>query len=386
MGLVAILGDVHGNKEAWDAVFRSISRKKDAGMEITHYICTGDIVGYGPDPRKSVQDVYLAQKDGNWIVVKGNHDNATAIKLGQPEAIIGASIGIKGLGGYEGIQWAVRQLCGDSTSIPLDSKPKKPAKFDNEDTEKQYNASVKEWRTSHVEPQTVEAVKKAADYVRSNLNTLVNTMSGSGNGLHLHERFVSSENLRRFCLEKSLTGMNIEKLTAAQYHLEQYIAGLENQTLRNYLSNLPASVKTELDTGNAKVPILLVHDNPFEPGDSRYVVAKKTQEGSSKYSVEDIFSAWDSKWPDTKVIFFGHSHIPGVYAGDNGRLIVNPGSVGIPRSDKLEATYALWNPEIEGKDSVEIVRLERAGWRMTRKKMIECGLPDKFEHVHAEVS
>jgi predicted phosphodiesterase len=385
MGFVAVLGDVHGNKEAWDAVFRSISRKKDAGIDITHYICTGDIVGYGPDPRKSVQDIYLAQKAGNWVVVKGNHDNATAIKLDQPAAIIGASIGIKGLGGYEGIQWAVRQLCGDSTPIPLDSKPQKPAQPDD-DAEKRYNTDVKDWRTNQIEPRTTEAVKKAYDNVRSNLNTLVNTMSGSGNGLPLHERFVSSKNLRRFCLEKALSSMDVEKLTAAQYHLEQYIVGMENEALRNYLSNLPASVKTVLDTGNAQVPILLVHDNPFEPGDSRYVVAKKPQEGSSKYSVDDILSAWDSRWPDTKVIFFGHSHIPGVYAGDNGRLIVNPGSVGIPRSDKLEATYALWNPEVEGRSSVEIVRLERAGWRMTQKKMKECGLPDKFEHVHAEVS
>ncbi len=385
MGFVAVLGDIHGNKEAWDAVFRSIARKKDAGVDITHYVCTGDIVGYGPDPRKAVQDIYLAQKAGNWVVVKGNHDNATSIKLGLPDAIIGASIGIKGLGGYEGIQWAVRQLCGDSTPIPLGSKPQKPAQPDDE-AERRYNAAIKDWRTNHVEPRTTEAVRKTYDNIRSNLNTLVNAMSGSGNGLPLRERFVSSENLRRFCLEKALTGLNIEKLTAAQYHLEQYITGMENRELRDYLFGLPAEVKTVLDTGNAKVPILLVHDNPFQPGDSRYVIAKKTQEGSSKHSIEEVFSAWDSKWPDTKVIFFGHSHIPGVYSGDNGRLIVNPGSVGIPRSDKLEATYALWNPEVEGKDGVEIVRLERAGWRMTQKKMKECGLPDKFEHVHAEVS
>ncbi len=385
MGFVAVLGDIHGNKEAWDAVFRSIDRKKDAGVDITHYFCTGDIVGYGPDPRACLQEVYVsAKKSGKWTVVKGNHDNAVASKITSPEAVIGESIGIKGLGGYEGIHWAVRQLCGDYTRIPLDTKPQKPVQGDD-DAEKKYRQDVRAWRSSQVEQQTNEAARKAPDYVNSCLSSLVNMLSSQSNGMPLQKRFVNSKELRKYCLENSVAKLDINGIRAAQHCLDKYALGVEDQEVRQYLAGLPAEIKTTVDSGKVQVPVMLVHDNPFEPGDSKYVVAKKAHASSFNHSVDDVFAAWDSKWADVRVIFFGHSHIPGVYS-DNGRLLVNPGSVGIPRSDKLEATYALWNPDVEGKDSVEIVRLERAGWRMTRKKMKECALPDKFEHVHAEVS
>lgn len=65
MARVLILSDIHGNKEALDAVL------VDAGDAETIW-CLGDIVGYGPDPAACLEWV-RAHCD---IALSGNHDYA----------------------------------------------------------------------------------------------------------------------------------------------------------------------------------------------------------------------------------------------------------------------------------------------------------------------
>src|SRR5262245_23106774 len=60
----AILSDIHGNLEAFDAVLADI-----AAENITSIYCLGDIVGYGPNPRECVDRVM-----GFDMCVLGNHD------------------------------------------------------------------------------------------------------------------------------------------------------------------------------------------------------------------------------------------------------------------------------------------------------------------------
>jgi predicted phosphodiesterase len=62
---VAILGDIHANLEALKAVLADI---KAQGVQ--QFACTGDIVGYGADPRKCLEIV----RNLNCPVVQGNHD------------------------------------------------------------------------------------------------------------------------------------------------------------------------------------------------------------------------------------------------------------------------------------------------------------------------
>lgn len=64
---IAILGDIHGNLEALEAVLIAVERE---GAE--RIICLGDIVGYGPDP---LGCIYRLQEVGARLVV-GNHDQA----------------------------------------------------------------------------------------------------------------------------------------------------------------------------------------------------------------------------------------------------------------------------------------------------------------------
>jgi predicted phosphodiesterase len=61
----AILGDIHANFEALQAVLLDAKQQG-----VTHYACTGDMVGYNADPRACLKLV----RDLNCEVVQGNHD------------------------------------------------------------------------------------------------------------------------------------------------------------------------------------------------------------------------------------------------------------------------------------------------------------------------
>ena len=61
----AILGDIHANLEALSAVL------KDAEEQgVTHYACTGDVVGYNADPKACLQMI----RSLKCATVQGNHD------------------------------------------------------------------------------------------------------------------------------------------------------------------------------------------------------------------------------------------------------------------------------------------------------------------------
>lgn len=70
----AVLGDIHSNLQALDAVLESLE-----GERADAVLCTGDIVGYGGSPRECLQRIRELAPD---ILVGGNHDWATAGRLG----------------------------------------------------------------------------------------------------------------------------------------------------------------------------------------------------------------------------------------------------------------------------------------------------------------
>lgn len=61
----AILGDIHSNLEALQAVMEDA-----AGQGVTHFTCTGDVVGYNADPKACMQII----RNLKCKVVQGNHD------------------------------------------------------------------------------------------------------------------------------------------------------------------------------------------------------------------------------------------------------------------------------------------------------------------------
>lgn len=68
--LIAILSDIHANREAFEAV---LAAAEAAGAE--RFVLLGDIVGYGADPEWCVERAMALAADGA-IVLRGNHDEA----------------------------------------------------------------------------------------------------------------------------------------------------------------------------------------------------------------------------------------------------------------------------------------------------------------------
>ncbi len=70
--LIALLSDIHANREALDACLADAHRR---GAE--KYVFLGDLVGYGADPGYVVDCVAQMRGEGA-LVIKGNHDSAVA--------------------------------------------------------------------------------------------------------------------------------------------------------------------------------------------------------------------------------------------------------------------------------------------------------------------
>jgi diadenosine tetraphosphatase ApaH/serine/threonine PP2A family protein phosphatase len=63
----AILSDIHSNLEALEAVLAACE-----DLEPDSYLCVGDLVGYGADPSKVIDEMRTRAA----VIVRGNHDHA----------------------------------------------------------------------------------------------------------------------------------------------------------------------------------------------------------------------------------------------------------------------------------------------------------------------
>ncbi len=65
MPKIALLSDIHGNLQALNLVIEKLEKEKP-----DYWLCLGDIVGYGPNPKECIS--VIRQK--NMLCVQGNHD------------------------------------------------------------------------------------------------------------------------------------------------------------------------------------------------------------------------------------------------------------------------------------------------------------------------
>ncbi len=70
----AIVSDIHANRQAWNAVFLDIR-----SLKADRIISLGDVIGYGPSPRETLEAVYA---DVHHFVL-GNHDAALCGKINE---------------------------------------------------------------------------------------------------------------------------------------------------------------------------------------------------------------------------------------------------------------------------------------------------------------
>ena len=94
--LIAILTDIHGNREALEACLAHAERRS-----IDRYVFLGDLVGYGADPGFVVDAVKGFAARGA-IALRGNHDSAA---IGTPESMNDIAA--------LAIEWTRRQLTPD---------------------------------------------------------------------------------------------------------------------------------------------------------------------------------------------------------------------------------------------------------------------------------
>lgn len=86
----------------------------------------------------------------------------------------------------------------------------------------------------------------------------------------------------------------------------------------NWIKQLPSSVVID--------DILLCHGTP--DSDEAYLLEEMTEAGGTLKSPLEIMKSLQHV--EQSVILCGHSHIPRIVYLPNGKLIVNPGSVGLP--------------------------------------------------------
>ena len=95
----AIFSDIHGNRQAWEAVLADMER-----LQVQIMVCLGDVVGYGPCPQE-VLNAVRAKTDN---IVVGNHDAAAAGMM-DPSVVNPAA--------REAIEWTREQLDEESLSF-----------------------------------------------------------------------------------------------------------------------------------------------------------------------------------------------------------------------------------------------------------------------------
>ena len=79
---VAVLSDIHGNRQAFEAVLGDVD-----GAKVDEIWCLGDLVGYGADPDACVELAF----DRCDVVLAGNHDLAVTGALSLEEFSPGAA-------------------------------------------------------------------------------------------------------------------------------------------------------------------------------------------------------------------------------------------------------------------------------------------------------
>ncbi len=171
----------------------------------------------------------------------------------------------------------------------------------------------------------------------------------------------------------------------------------------DFIRKLPLDLRLKMGDFNA----YCVHANPLDPKKTNdYVfdpnLAKKYGLEEGKFvNPREVFAAPQVQGDD--VFFNGHTHERVIYVGDKEgnwkfpqqrirvsqeqaqgkRIMVNPGSVGYPRSNTKSISYAIVNPEARGKEYlIDIIVMSY--WEAASQALEAEGLHDIFKDPKKE--
>ncbi len=115
--------------------------------------------------------------------------------------------------------------------------------------------------------------------------------------------------------ERQLLSLPYESMGSS----DQYATRQIRKDHREWLKSLPATILINQD-------VLLVHGTPDD--DMTYLLETVTPNGLREATPQEINQRVGIS--NAKVILCGHTHLPRIVTRNNGSIIVNPGSVGLP--------------------------------------------------------
>jgi len=349
---IAVLSDIHGNLEALEAVLKSLEepkeRAKSAGIDFEIW-CLGDIFGYGPDPMAC----YKIARESFRLILPGNHEALTRLKLKHPDA---KPSGVSS-DAMKSCEYTVEQLLG---------KQKTKGKRTGQEIGMPLEALENLQKENYPAMLASEIAKKYAPEIKINAPEVP-----------LFKKTIPQEQL-----DQVGASYITEALLRHGQVIDAYDCRLERRNavidLYNFLANLEKNRTFNLK--NAK----FVHDDPVNPGSMLYLVdderAKKYHiEKSSRVDLREI-NKEKLKFPGLEYIFVGHSHLMPDTVEINGIKIVYAGSAGIPRLDNVEKKACYTAVRVHDGMVVQVrPMIIPYDYTKTRKKMIDRGLPDKFD-------
>ncbi|WP_374965747.1 metallophosphoesterase family protein [Lysinibacillus sp. RS5] len=107
----------------------------------------------------------------------------------------------------------------------------------------------------------------------------------------------------------------------------QYVLDMLTEEHKSWLLNLPFSIQTD--------DFYFCHASP--ENDELYMLNEITPNGVTLKQTEEIMKL--VKDIPQHIIFCGHSHLPTIVYLPNNKIIINPGSVGLPAYEEEEPFY-----------------------------------------------
>lgn len=127
----------------------------------------------------------------------------------------------------------------------------------------------------------------------------------------------------------------------------QYVIDMLSEEHKSWLINLPFSIQTD--------EFYLCHASP--ENDELYMLNDITPNGVTLKQTEEIMKL--VKDIPQNIIFCGHSHFPTIVYLPNNKIIINPGSVGLPAYEEVEP----FNYKMESKYTIcELYSCRKAEW------------------------
>lgn len=337
-GIYAVITDIHGNKEALDAVLSDFKAKmsnvrKKNGPILSKVICLGDIVGYGPDPEECLEEAREFD-----ICLSGNHEEITRLLFDHPDVSRQTlKISEEALASN---RWFVKQLIGATDNLPEE----RFANMQRED----YEA----WLAEQI------AVQKTAQF------------KANAPELGLFRRQLTEEMLREI-------GIDYLKQFLAKPELQkEYLLRLERRRtavrIVDFIDSLRRKKTYSLENA------MFVHDNPLNPGDGKYLVGDKKGQELKIDDRVNLRKINKTAFPGVDYLFVGHSHARPVIEEINGIRVVYCGGA-IPRLDNPDKLAGYIAVGVEDGKVQQVAPVEiKYDWKKTQAKLREKGLHDFF--------